>query len=50
MLIVVFVESSFIDKMESKVFYSEQQPTQVIRVVKMVQTSTNTERRSLSHN
>lgn len=37
---VLFVKSSFIDKMEFRVFYLEQQQTQPIRIVKMLQTPT----------
>lgn len=37
---VLFVKSSFIDKMEFKVFYLEQQQTQPVRIVKMLQTPT----------
>lgn len=36
----MFVKSSFIDKMEFKVFYLEQQQTQPIRIVKTLQTPT----------
>lgn len=35
-----FVKSSFIDKMEFRIFYLEQQQTQPIRIVKMLQTPT----------